>query len=73
MECVFVKGGKAMRVSQERLDARHQVSLWIYKQGDANNSVELVWALDRIIGELHRLNQGGQGQQSLHRLLGAIH
>ena len=67
-----MKGGKAMQVSQERLDNRHQVLLWIYKQGDAKDSAELVWVLQRVVDELERLNQGSQGKKSLRNLFGTV-
>jgi len=72
VEYVFVKGGKAMQVSQEKLDGRHRVLLWIYKQGDAKDSAELVWVLERVVDELHRLNQGSQAQKRLRNLFGAV-
>lgn len=61
-----------MRVSQEKLNRRHQVLTWIYEQGDARDSAELVWFLERVVGELQRLNQGSQGQKHLHHLLGTV-
>lgn len=71
-EDVFVKGGTAMAVSQQKLDRRHQMLRWIYTQGDAKDSTELVWVLQRVLDELQRLNEGSQGQQRLHRLLGTV-
>lgn len=78
-ERVFASGGgrlcergKAMAVSQEKLDRRHQMLRWIYTQGDAKDSAELVWVLQRVLDELQRLNEGSQGQQRLHRLLGTV-
>lgn len=71
-ENVFVKGGMAVAVSQEKLDRRHQVLRWIYGQGDAKDSTELVWVLQRVVDELQRLNEGSQGQQRLRRLLGTV-
>jgi hypothetical protein len=67
-----VKGGKAMQVSQEKLDDRHRMLLWIYKQGDAKDSAELVWVLQRVIDELERLNQGSQGKKRLRTLFGTV-
>lgn len=61
-----------MRVSQEKLHRRHEVLLWIYEQGDARNSTELVWVLERVMGELHRLNHGTQGQKHLRQLLRTV-
>ena len=72
VEYVFVKGGKAMQVSQEKLDGRHRVLLWIYKQGDAKDSAELVWVLQRVVDELERLNQGSQGKKRLRSLFGTV-
>jgi len=67
-----MKGGKAMQVSQEKLDGRHRVLLWIYKQGDAKDSAELVWVLQRVVDELERLNQGSQGKKRLRSLFGTV-
>lgn len=71
-EYVSVKGGQAMRVSQEKLDRRHQMLHWIYEQGDARNISELTWILERVLGELQRLDPGSQGQERLRHLLGAV-
>ncbi len=71
-EYVSVKGGQAMRVSQQKLDRRHQMLLWIYEQGDAKDSTELAWVLERVISELQRLNLGSRGQKRLRHLLGAV-
>ena len=67
-----MKGGKAMQASQEKLDGRHRVLLWIYKQGDAKDSAELVWVLQRVVDELERLNQGSQGKKRLRSLFGTV-
>lgn len=67
-----MKGGKAMQVSQDKLDGRHRVLLWIYKQGDAKDSTELVWVLQRVVDELERLNQGSQGKKHLRSLFGTV-
>ncbi len=61
-----------MRVTQEKLNRRHQVLLWIYEQGDARNSAELVWFLERVVGELQRLNHGTRGQKRLRQLIGTV-
>ena len=61
-----------MRVSQEKLDRRDQMLRWIYEQGDAKDLAELEWVLERVLGELQRLNQGSQGQKRLRHLLGAV-
>ena len=67
-----MKGGQAMRVSQDKLERRHQMLCWIYEQADAKDSAELTWVLERILGELQRLNPGSQGQERLRHLLGAV-
>jgi hypothetical protein len=61
-----------MQVPQEKLDGRHQVLLWIYKQGDAKDSAELIWVLQRVVDELERLNQGTQGKKRLRTLFGTV-
>lgn len=45
---------------------------WLYEQGDAKDIAELEWVLERVLGELQRLNQGSQGQKRLRHLLGAV-
>lgn len=72
VEYVSVKGGQALRISQEKLGRRHQMLTWIYEQGDAKDSTELAWVLERVVAELQRLNQGSQGQKRLRHLLGAV-
>jgi hypothetical protein len=72
VEYVSVKGGKAMRGSQGKLNRRHQMLTWIYEQGDAKDSAELTWVLERVVAELQRLNQGSQGQERLRHLLGPV-